>query len=73
MEDPEKIKSKLKELGEGWVEANGYHALTSVEYSKQNPNGSTFNPARGIPLKVFVNPSSGEIKSFLADSFEKDV
>jgi hypothetical protein len=71
MKDPIKIQNKLAQLGSGWIEADGYHALTKMEYFKEQPEASVFNPASGIPLKTFVNPNTGEIKIFLAAVFEK--
>ena len=70
MQDPAKISLKIRELGVGWQEAEGYHALTRVEYGRNQP--AVFNPASGIPLKIFVNITTGEIKMFLAILFEAD-
>lgn len=72
MQDPKKIEAKIKDLGAGWIEVLGYHTVTSIDYTKKNPNASVFNPTKGVPLKVFVNPINGEVKMFLADLFELD-
>lgn len=69
MQDPDKIKAKLAELGSDWMEADGNHALTTVNYADKS--NVVFNPASGIIVKVFVKPSTGELKYFLADNFEK--
>lgn len=50
-----------------WKEAQGYHALTMVDI---RTSGVAFNPASGIPIKVFVDTVSGELKMFPASMFE---
>ncbi len=66
-QDQAKIKAKIAELGVGWVEAEGFFAITVVEM--KDDKSLIFQAAKGIPLKVFVNRITGEVRSFLADNF----
>ena len=82
MEDTQKIQQKLNELNSKesplfhlggqfagpWVHVAGYFALTGVDLKE---GGSTFNPSFGVPVKVFMNNKTGEIKTFSACLFEK--
>lgn len=71
--DPQRVQNKLNELNATgqpgspfWIVAEGLRALTSMTYE----NGVVaFNPNNGIPLKVFVNTLSGELKLFDARLF----
>ncbi len=69
MQDPEKIKEVLEHLGPDWVEAQGKHALTKVDDSSGTP---VFYPTTGAITKVFVNPKTGEMRTYLAENFEAD-
>ena len=72
--DSAKVKAKIAELNKKfppstWDEADGYHSLNSLECTQEKP---TFLPNQGIPLKVFVNLTTGEIKLFNAKVFAAD-
>lgn len=70
--DPEKIQNKITELnnqGGSWQEIEGNNALTKVEFSD---SGTKFYPSSGVPVKMFVNRISGEIKLFPAFIFKLD-
>lgn len=63
----QKIEAKRVALGMAWKYYTGTYALTNVDITTPVPN---FNPASGIPLVVFVNTVTGEIKLFPAAIFE---
>lgn len=74
MEIQSKIDEILKELNGGkitgtWMAIPGNHALTVVNFNGKEAN---FNPGSGIPLKVFINVKTGEIKIYHATVFLKD-
>jgi hypothetical protein len=50
-----------------WQEFPGYHALTKFDYNNKAP---IFTPSSGVPVKVFLNSNTGEIRIFLASIFE---
>lgn len=60
--DPVKLAAKLSELGPGWIFADGLHALTKVQF--ENGPDPVFYPSSGIPIKVFMNTDTGEIRMF---------
>lgn len=64
---PQKIEAKRVSLGPAWKYYTGTYALTQVEVAQPVPN---FNPASGIPMVVFVNSITGEIKLFPAVIFQ---
>lgn len=72
-EDPKKIADKLEELqkatGHKWTPLNGYHAITRVEMKDGNYE---FLPASGMPVKVFADLVTGEVRPFLSFIFEVD-
>jgi hypothetical protein len=71
--NPKMVQEKLTELNSlghpgapYWISPDGLNALTTMT----NDGGvATFNPSNGIPLKIFVNTLSGEIKIFDARAF----
>lgn len=67
--DQLKVLNKAKELGPTWIPIDGYHTLTSLDLSGEKPN---FILDSGLPLKTFVNTSSGEIKTFHIKDFLVD-
>lgn len=71
--DPTKVQQKLNELNAAgnpgapnWIVSEGLKAVTSMSLEGEK---ITFNPNAGIPLKVFVNITSGEVKLFDARKF----
>ena len=72
MEDPVKVQQKineLNELGGNWIANKGYFAVTGFDFNNGKP---IFSPSLGIPVKVFNNTITGEVKIFLATGFERD-
>ena len=80
MENPLKVQARVDELNateiragvpepNEWVAINGYFALTGFDFNhgKGQPN---FNPGYGVPVKVFRNIRTGEIKTYSAYFFE---
>lgn len=79
MENPLKVLQKINELNSKelrdvsgqiipqWTSISGYFALTGFEFGNGSPN---FNPGFGVPVKVFMNTRTGEIKTFSANHFE---
>lgn len=51
-----------------WNAIEGYFALTGFEFDKGN--GNVFNPSFGVPVKVFMNTTTGEIRVFSAYFFQ---
>ncbi len=76
MEDKTKVKSKIDELNKtynttnAWTAIDGYYAITKFDFGKDDKNPN-FSPSSGVPVKMFVNQTNGEIKLFLAKLFEK--
>lgn len=62
------IDSLNKATGNHWVAASGVHALTNV--SKDEAHVVSFNPGRGLPVKVFMNQETNEIRLYPALMFE---
>lgn len=54
-------------LSDEWQEIAGYFALTKFEFTSPTP---TFTPTFGVPVKVFRNKKTGEIRTFSAYHFE---
>lgn len=72
-ENTRKVQLKLAELNTGlnpaqWVSADGFSALTGFKFGKTN-NDSQFLASSGVPVKVFFNNVTGEVKIFLAVLF----
>lgn len=80
MENPLKVQAKINELNSreprgglgglsqnAWVATVGYFALTGFDYNNGAP---TFNAGFGVPVKVFTNIRTGEIKIYAASIFE---
>ena len=70
-ENPQTVQNWVNWLntnyGNGWMPIDGFTAIiTSIPASN---NTATYNPARGYPLKSFVNTNTGEVKSFDARRF----
>jgi len=78
MEDADKVKAKLNELNAGdlkgpWAIAEGLHALTAFKFDNPGQNeAAEFNPASGVPVKLFVHKRTGELKMFSAFLFRRD-
>lgn len=53
-----------------WAEIPGYFALTKFDYPNEDNSGAVFNPSFGVPVKVFMNTETGEIKTFSGNIFE---
>lgn len=73
MEDKVKVDAKLEELkadGGDWIVVKGFSAMTKFKFLGKNRG--KFNPTRGLPLKSFINQTTGEVSMFLADLFLKD-
>lgn len=72
--DPTKVQKLLNQLNKGkngpWVPLDGYRALTVLEF--QSDKSATFNPSEGIPLKVFINVKTGEIKIYHVNFLRPD-
>ena len=75
MENERKINDIIKLLNKQdtdnpfWdVVPTGYYALTEVEILSSGNKRATFMPNRGIPVKVFVNTKTGEVKTFLYEA-----
>jgi len=75
MEDLIKVQEKIKELSKGkpgkWIPFSGFHALTKFEFG-EGGKSPTFHPDSGVPLKIFVNVETGELRAFPAKVFEKE-
>lgn len=72
-DNPRKVNLKLAELNKGlatpqWVPADGLSALTGFKFG-YNEHNSQFLSGSGIPVKVFFNNVTGEVKIFLAILF----
>lgn len=67
-----KVQEIIDQLNAGqpgtWVAPDGVHALTRV--TKDGDKFFSFNPGSGIPVKVFFNQASGEIRLYPAMMFE---
>ena len=63
----QKIENKRASLGPAWKYFNDTYALTQVDVSGSVPN---FKPASGIPVIVFVNSLTGEMRLFPAVIFQ---
>jgi len=75
VEEQSKIDDVLKELNGGkvtgdWIAVPNNHALTLVDF---NGKAANFRPDAGIPLKVFVNVKTGEIKTYDARAFYSEI
>lgn len=66
------VKEILDTLNSGqagaWAVPEGVHALTQV--TKEDSGQLAFNPGSGIPVKVFFNQSTGEIRLYPAMMFD---
>lgn len=75
MEDDNKVAAKIAELqkqtGHKWVQATGFYAITGFEFEKPNQSPN-FNPAHGVPVKIFIDTVTGEIRTFAASIFRRD-
>ncbi len=76
VEDFDKVLEELIRLNEGqaqgdWVITEGFHALTSLKF-KGKDKKPTFNPSSGIPVKIFINKKTGELKTYYANQFQKE-
>jgi len=67
------VQNKVTELNAtgmpgapNWIATDGLRTLTGMNVENEV---ITFTPNNGIPLKVFVNTESGEIKIFDARKF----
>jgi len=72
-ENQTKVQLKVSELNTGlnppqWVAADGLSALTGFKFGKGD-NDAQFLGGSGIPVKVFFNNTTGEVKIFLAVLF----
>lgn len=75
MEDPKKVQDKVKELNTmyppgKWLPVDGFGSWTDV--TGRSPKDLTFNPSEGFIVKIFVNDTTGESKSFSWVLFLKD-
>ena len=73
-EDSKKVSAIIRSLnkkGGSWVAVEGYYALTSINYSGEKGKAK-FDPAKGIPVKIFVNKKDGEVKAFFIEHVLKD-
>lgn len=73
-ENPQKVQLKVAELNRGlstpqWVPADGLSALTGFKYGLKNDDAE-FLVSTGIPVKVFFNNRTGEVKIYLAALFK---
>jgi hypothetical protein len=71
MENMPAIQAKINELNAispGWTHLIGFSAITSFSYG-QNGQTPTFNASSGLPVKVFLNNITGEVKIFSAHLF----
>lgn len=72
--DPNKIQQKIIELNADgqpgapyWIANNSLNTVTTII---RNEDGSlTFNGNSGVPLQIFTNTNTGEIKAFDARAF----
>lgn len=71
--DPAKVLAKVNELNtegnEGapnWIAAEGLRALILMSI---NDGKTAFDATQGVPLKIFANTQTGEIKIFDARAF----
>lgn len=72
-EDPNKIITQQNWLnslisGQTWVAVQGYHSLTSATVD----TSITFYPTSGYIVKIFVNTTTGEIRMFPYQIFERN-
>jgi len=75
VEDPEKIKAKIKELNGGkdsgpWDEASGFSIMPSIAFDMQT-KGYVITVDTGIMVKLFINTETGDTKTFWAPPFMK--
>ncbi|MCL5673785.1 MAG: hypothetical protein M1407_04115 [Deltaproteobacteria bacterium] len=64
------LNSSSSSSPENWIAIDGYHALTSFNFG-EGGNQNIFKPDSGVPVKIFMEKKTGEIKLFLAKMFEK--
>jgi hypothetical protein len=79
MENPQKVQLKINELNAKeprdalgriipqWAAIQGYFALTGFNYNNGSP---IFNANFGVPVKIFQNSKTGEIKIYGSNIFE---
>lgn len=70
-----KIDKILATLNKGeekpvWIVADGFHAITSIEFPNDDDKPE-FNPARGAPLKLFINTKTGEVRPYHLNAVKK--
>ena len=72
MENAAKVGAKIvdlqKQTGHKWVHVNGFNAVTGFDYG--TGQGANFNPGFGLPVKIFIDTVTGEVKLFSADLFK---
>lgn len=74
IESDDLVTAKINALNESspegektWLALNGFNAL--VQFNFLPNNGASFTGNSGYPVKVFVNPTTGEVKMFPAIQF----
>jgi hypothetical protein len=74
MEDAKKVQAKVDELskatGHAWRALPGNHAMTKVVVKSEY--NFTFIPDAGMPVKIFVDLVTGEVRTFMYFVFEVD-
>jgi hypothetical protein len=73
-DDPQRIQEKIKELNEKyppaqWQEVPGYSSLADAVWTADDKVDTNLNST--YTIKLFVNASTGEIKSFPGVLFRK--
>ena len=71
--NPTKVQQKVDELNNEskigqWIPSDGLSAMTGFKYGFSD-NDSQFLVGSGIPVKIFFNNKTGEVKIFLAVLF----
>jgi hypothetical protein len=67
----QEIIDKLeREAPGGWTTEPGYFAFTGFEFNNGSPR---FNPLYGVPVKIFTNRTTGEVRTYGAEKFERDM
>ena len=81
MENQIKVQTKINELNASeirpgfpnpteWTAIGGYFSMTGFDFN-HGKGQPIFNPSFGVPVKVFMNSRTGEVKTFSAYFFEQ--
>ena len=72
MEDVAAVQKKIEILNAEnngtWIPGIGFHSLMAFEFGTTN-NNPNFKNNEGYSVKIFINTSTGEVRSFAASLF----